>query len=72
MVQSIKRPCATLTHHSSMSLVLSLTPTPDRPAVNALLGHPNTGAPALTSGVLGDCAAAVLMKVLYGARMGTL
>ena len=43
---------------------------PDRPAVNALLGHPNTGAPALTSGVLGDCAAAVLMKVLYGARMG--
>ena len=43
---------------------------PDRPAVNALLGHLNTGAPALTSGVLGDCAAAVLMKVLYGARMG--
>ena len=42
---------------------------PDRPAVNALLGHPNTGAPALTSGVLGECAAAVLMKVLYGARM---
>ncbi|CAE7488465.1 unnamed protein product [Symbiodinium sp. CCMP2592] len=43
---------------------------PDRPAVNRLLGHPTDTPVPPGKGVLGDCAAAVLMKILYGARMG--
>ncbi|CAE7624163.1 Clec16a [Symbiodinium sp. CCMP2592] len=43
---------------------------PDRPAVNRLLGHSADTPVPPGKGVLGDCAAAVLMKILYGARMG--
>ena len=43
---------------------------PDNPAVNRLLGHPSDSPTPPGRGVLGDCAAAVLMKILYGARMG--
>ncbi|CAE7655522.1 unnamed protein product [Symbiodinium sp. CCMP2592] len=43
---------------------------PDRPEVNRLLGHPTDTPIPPGKGVLGDCAAAVLMKILYGARMG--
>ncbi|CAE7710334.1 unnamed protein product [Symbiodinium sp. CCMP2592] len=43
---------------------------PDRPAVNRLLGHPADAPVPPGKGVLGDCAAAVLMNILYGARMG--
>ncbi|CAE6936887.1 GIP [Symbiodinium sp. CCMP2592] len=43
---------------------------PDRPEVNRLLGHPTDTPVPPGKGVLGDCAAAVLMKILYGARMG--
>ena len=43
---------------------------PDNPAVNRLLGHPTDTPTPPGKGVLGDCAAAVLMKILYGARMG--
>ncbi|CAE6971381.1 unnamed protein product, partial [Symbiodinium sp. CCMP2592] len=43
---------------------------PDRPEVNRLLGHPIDTPVPPGKGVLGDCAAAVLMKILYGARMG--
>ena len=43
---------------------------PDIPAVNRLLGHPADSPTPPGKGVLGDCAAAVLMKILIGARMG--
>ena len=43
---------------------------PDSPEVNRLMGHPNDSPAPPGKGVLGDCAAAVLMKILYGARMG--
>ncbi|CAE6962770.1 unnamed protein product [Symbiodinium sp. CCMP2592] len=43
---------------------------PDRPAVNRLMGHPVDTPVPPGKGILGDCAAAVLMKILYGARMG--
>ena len=43
---------------------------PDNLAVNRLLGHPSDSPTPPGKGVLGDCAAAVLMKILYGARMG--
>ena len=43
---------------------------PDDPQVNKILGHPQDGIVGPKPGVLGDCAAAVLMKILYGARMG--
>ncbi|CAE7345631.1 unnamed protein product [Symbiodinium sp. CCMP2592] len=43
---------------------------PDRPDVNRLMGHPVDTPVPPGKGVLGDCAAAVLMKILYGARMG--
>ncbi|CAE7248599.1 unnamed protein product [Symbiodinium sp. CCMP2592] len=43
---------------------------PDRPDVNRLMGRPIDTPVPPGKGVLGDCAAAVLMKILYGARMG--
>ena len=52
-----------------MNLALSSI-TPDNPAVNRLLGHPADSPAPPGKGVLGDCAAAVLMKILYGARVG--
>ncbi|CAE7211779.1 unnamed protein product [Symbiodinium sp. CCMP2592] len=42
---------------------------PNRPAVTRLLGHPADTPIPPDKGELGDCAA-VLMKILYGARMG--
>ena len=38
--------------------------------MNKILGHPQGGTVGPKPGVLGDYVAAVLMKALYGARMG--
>ena len=43
---------------------------PDRQDVNRLLGHCMDSPSPPGKGVLGDCAVALLMKLLYGARMG--
>ena len=43
---------------------------PEDPQVNKILCHPQHNIVVPKPGFLGDCAAAVLMKILYGAGMG--
>ena len=47
-----------------------LDTNPDDPQVNKILGRPQDGIVGPKPGVLGDCAAAVLMKILCGACRG--